>query len=98
MINTGVRNTGRQLTDVTLYPNPNTGYFTVEADLQGISGMNAATYEVLNNVGQLVAKGEIEVKNGMLKQQIRLNDVASGAYFIRLNLGSNSVVKKFNVQ
>jgi hypothetical protein len=98
MLNTGVRNVGHQLTEVNLYPNPNSGYFTIEADVQGISGINKATYELLNNLGQMVSKGDVEVKNGMLKQDVRMNDVANGTYFIRINFGSNSVVKKFNVQ
>ncbi len=98
MVNTGVRNAGHQLTELNLYPNPNTGSFTIEADVQGISGIQNASYEVLNNVGQLVSKGQIEVKNGILKQQISMNEVASGSYFIRVNLGGNSVVKKFDVK
>jgi hypothetical protein len=95
-INTGISHTGRQLTDINLYPNPNSGYFTVEANVDGMT--KEATYEILNNLGQLISKGAIEVKNGNLKKQVSLEGIASGTYFIRVSLDENSVVKKFNVQ
>jgi hypothetical protein len=96
-IGTGIPGSaGRELTEVNLYPNPNSGSFTIDATV-GVN-QKEASYEILNNLGQLIGKGSIEVRNGNLKKNIMMADVASGTYFIRITLGQNSVVKQFNVQ
>lgn len=95
---TGVKELGQQLSDVKLYPNPNNGMFTLEAKLSGAQTDEHAKIEVLNGLGQLIFKENIEIYNGELKKQVTLTGIANGTYYIRLTSGDQSVIKPINVQ
>lgn len=95
---TGVDLVDRQFNDVKLYPNPNNGNFTIEAKFVNITNDANAKIEVLNSVGQLVFKDDVEILNGEMKKDVRLMGVANGTYYIRLSSGSQSVMKPLNIQ
>ncbi|MBL7766578.1 MAG: T9SS type A sorting domain-containing protein [Chitinophagaceae bacterium] len=75
---------------VNVYPNPNQGSFTVEfAEI-----LSDASYEVINNIGAIVASGDL--KN---KQLITLDQAAKGIYFLKIKTAhQGQLVKKIVVQ
>lgn len=83
--------------DVRLYPNPSNGRFTLEAKFATQFDDEHAKIEILNGVGQLIFKEQVEVYGGELKKQITLSGVANGIYYIRLTSGEQSAIKQINI-
>jgi hypothetical protein len=92
---TGVQVVSERMKDVRLYPNPNKGEFIVECDANTAITATNARYEVLNNLGQLVRQGEIEVRSGGFRHSISMSDASDGTYFVRIILGEEQLMKKF---
>jgi hypothetical protein len=79
---------------VTLYPNPNNGAFTItiNADLGDL------LIEVVDLSGRVVYSSmENDVKAGFNKQ-ISLDDIASGAYMLRMTTANGQRIDKIAVQ
>ncbi len=74
---------------LSLFPNPNTGEFTLSGQLAGNSN-NEVNMEVSNMLGQVVYKGKTTPANGALKAQILLDGVPSGSYLLRVNTETGS--------
>ncbi len=75
----GINNSTTNNWQLQLYPNPNTGEFTIETGI-------AMTATVMNSLGQTVLKQElIEGKNA-----ITLNEQAKGVYFIQLKYSGHT--------
>ena len=68
------------ISGLSLYPNPNTGSFTLNAQAN-----EAITFEVLDMPGKVVYKGTAIPQQGTVKQQIILGDnIASGQYILKV--------------
>ena len=75
----------QQLENVTLYPNPTTGFLHIESSLK-------LNYRIFNIQGKLVSKSNNSV------DQIDISDLRSGLYFIELSdaqqtYGFNKIIK-----
>ena len=91
--NTGVGSWSRN-TNVSVFPNPSTGTFTVKGDMGTVSGV--VTIEISNMPGQTVYHQDMTISNGKINERIQLpEDVANGMYLLRLHSGSD--VKIFTV-
>lgn len=88
----------RKFADMRLYPNPNSGSFTLEAKFGNVLNDEHAKVEVLSGVGQLIFKEEVAVYGGELKKDIRLSGIANGTYYIRLTAGDQSAIKPISIQ
>ncbi|MCE3278070.1 MAG: hypothetical protein K0S44_261 [Bacteroidetes bacterium] len=76
-----------------IYPNPNTGMFTVEICRKDIS--ESAQIEVTNSVGQLVYTKIPQVQDGCIKEIMELdNSLPDGIYFIHLKIGQKDQMMK----
>ncbi|HQQ13066.1 MAG TPA: T9SS type A sorting domain-containing protein, partial [Bacteroidales bacterium] len=75
-------------------PNPATNQLTIQ--LNGKAG-NAAFY-LLNYQGQVVYSNENVDVDGVYQQQLDLSTYAKGIYYIRLNSGNTTIVKKVVIQ
>ena len=77
----------------SLYPNPNTGAFTISS--KNISGIN--TIEVIDILGRTI---DVDITKNMSKNNIdfRLNEVREGYYFVIIKNESGENTKlKFNI-
>ena len=74
-------------TEFSIYPNPVSSMLSVSC------GNAEFSYTMLNGMGQVVATG-----NGRGKQQIDVNGLAKGMYFLRLTSGSQVLVEKVVVK
>ena len=63
---------------IKLYPNPNTGIFTIETELP--EDKLPAQLTILNTFGQIVHKGNLTNS----KQELQLNKLPAGMYFLKV--------------
>ncbi|MBK9482756.1 MAG: T9SS type A sorting domain-containing protein [Bacteroidetes bacterium] len=75
--------------EVTLYPNPNHGQFTIELP----KNISEAQIDVVSSLGSTVYTNT--VKNNT---PITIDNISKGIYFVKVNLGSKNVVKKIIVE
>ena len=92
----GVASINDPFENISLYPNPNNGTFTVKGILNGIKDNNVA-FEILNTLGQVVYTSTLNAQNGQLNHMISAN-VADGIYMLRIKADDQSKVFRFVVQ
>lgn len=71
--------------DFSLYPSPAAEVITIQL----VQAIDEATYRIVNHVGQIVKTGIVN------KEEIQLNNIASGMYFIQVKMGVKILTKKF---
>jgi hypothetical protein len=72
---------------VGIAPNPSNGDFTISAS-------EAGTFNIINELGQLVRTIEITEANG---NQVKVENMPNGAYFVTGTLNGEVVTKKVMV-
>jgi len=72
--------------NLTIYPNPTSNKFTIEMD----NLKEPYTLEILNTMGQVVLIKQI---NNPV-EQVDLSGQAAGVYFVKVQTGNNTIVKK----
>jgi PKD repeat protein len=77
-----------------LFPNPNTGQFTVS-----IEGKNAnfLDFELLNTIGQSLMKRRVDFKNGNLQEEFDLGDLPAAVYVLKIAHNGSAMYKKVSV-
>lgn len=73
---------------VRLYPNPNTGFFTVEFTGEMVRG-----FTVTNAMGQVV----ISLATASQRFTFNLNNATSGIYFLHVEVAGHKKVYRFNI-
>ncbi|MES2284136.1 MAG: SBBP repeat-containing protein [Bacteroidota bacterium] len=74
---------------VKIYPNPNSGLFTLEINMVHITEhASQANVEVLNSIGQIVYNKLTSFEKGYINEHIELEDsVPTGIYFLQVTIG-----------
>ena len=83
---TAVKSIDKNSNQINIYPNPASNKFTIEMD----NLKEPYTLEILNTMGQVVLNKQITNKI----EQIDLSGQAAGVYFVKVQTGNNTVVKK----
>lgn len=76
---------------LNVYPNPNSGTFTI--DMSTSEGTSVA-FKLTDVKGSVVWSAEPGVVEGNFKQQVTLNNQAEGVYFLTITAGEHSTVRK----
>lgn len=77
---------------MNIYPNPSEGNFQVEYKLTETANIHL---QVFNEAGQVVRKiSSSEQDAGTYIEQMRLNDVAAGLYFVRIQISDTSITRR----
>ena len=76
-----------ELATTSLYPNPNSGLFSIKVDQELIG----SSYQILDNLGRLIDKGIIRE----LSQDFNLSDQPKGVY--RIQVSNDRAFKTLNV-
>ena len=76
-------------TEITVYPNPNTGLFRITGSLDG-----NVTIDLVNLLGEKIAVIYQGGSNSNFNQEVDFTDVANGIYFVRVNSNQGTVLKK----
>ena len=83
-LNTAVGNTSPEFSNIDLFPNPNNGSFTVKGTLENVTD-GVATLEVTNAIGQLVHTQLANIVNRQLEQSVKVSDMPTGIYLLRIS-------------
>lgn len=75
--------------EITIYPNPNKGFFTLNFD----NLIEDATIEVIDVSGRIVLKTKVEDSTS-LEQNIDLTSAAKGVYIVLVKSNTSSMTKK----
>ncbi|MEO6166155.1 MAG: fibronectin type III domain-containing protein, partial [Chitinophagales bacterium] len=81
--------------DVLIYPNPNHGSFSITIKNCADSDV---TIDVLNLLGQVVQHIPKQTINNESSEQINLEPTAAGVYFVKIQQGNETIVKKVVVE
>jgi len=77
--------------NINIYPNPNTGQFILEMDLQKNTSISIKLYQI---TGQFIFKEDISNANGIYSQQIDLSNHAKGMYYVQIVTNNKVFTKK----
>ncbi len=78
-----------------VYPNPNTGSFTIRGKM---ANGNIADIEVINVIGQPLFDDNVVIQNGEFEKKIFMGNAATGIYFIRVKTENWNEVIRFSVE
>ena len=95
--NVGVSSVAAPLNNVALYPNPNSGTFTVKGNVTGINN-SAVSIEILNAIGQVIYSGNAAVQNDQLDKTIDLQNIPDGIYLLHISEQDQSKTFRFSIQ
>jgi PKD repeat protein len=75
--------------NIRIFPNPGSGLFTLDLNQ---ANLNSPSYDVkvYNILGELVHQSFKEIDQGKLHEELDLQNLPSGAYYLRLNSGHTS--------
>ncbi|MFL5752863.1 MAG: T9SS type A sorting domain-containing protein, partial [Bacteroidia bacterium] len=75
---------------VLVYPNPTTGRFSVDINLEDVNG-SKTEIKVINSVGQVIYTKSIAANEHAIRETIELeNSLPTGIYFLQVNTGVKS--------
>ena len=94
--NVGVANVTASLENIGLFPNPNSGNFTVKGLLTENNG--PVTFDITNLVGQVVYTEQATFNSTELNKTISLKNIPDGVYVLRITQDGQSKIFRFSVQ
>ena len=93
---TSISQVNSSINELQLIPNPNKGMFTVKGMISG--DVETVEMTICDVVGQVVYKGNAEVKAGKLDKDIQLGtNLADGMYLLNMKTGTEKQVIRFSV-
>lgn len=95
--NTSVADVAASISNVELFPNPNTGLFTLKCEMSGID-VSELSISVVNAVGQVMHQETATLTNGSLNKALKINELVPGVYMLQLNAEGTSKTIRFSVQ
>ncbi len=93
--NVGVANISAGFSNIGLFPNPNSGTFTIKGQLEST---DQVTFEITNLLGQVMFRDETSVTDNELNKTIDLQHIPNGIYLLRLYQNGASKIFRFSVQ
>jgi hypothetical protein len=83
--------------ELGVFPNPvQDGELTVR--LRGVGSASVAEAQLLNALGQVVRRAQLNVRNGAADQQIDTHQLSHGVYTLRVLIGGETLMRKVVVQ
>jgi trimeric autotransporter adhesin len=95
---TAVQQLASQNSSITLYPDPNSGTFTIKGSLNTILDQKVSL-SVTNMLGQVVYENSLVVHNGVLNTRVSLqSSLPQGLYLLNIISGTQNELTKFVIQ
>jgi hypothetical protein len=94
--NVGVAEIASMFSDLALYPNPNTGTFSIKGAMDNSIG-NSARVEVLNTLGQIVYSGPVSMQGNAIEQTVNMEQMPNGVYLLRISADGGSRSLRFSI-
>ena len=92
--NPGIRDIKMHDISVSVFPNPNTGRFTIKVNSKKSERLQLM---IFNGLGSLVAQEQID-GSGNISRDIDLGHLSKGMYYLRLQSDKDVVMKKIIIQ
>ena len=90
---TGIKTNAKETAQVSVYPNPSAGVFTL--NLTNVSaGVSKAQISISNILGDVIYSTQEQVNNNSITKEIDLQSTANGAYFMKVMVGDKSYTSK----
>ena len=85
---------------LSIYPNPNSGIFTLVADFstQNFAISLLTTLEIYNYNGELIVSKQIISANGIIREIIDIGIQPSGIYLIKISSEENQITQKLIIE
>jgi len=83
------------LEDFQLFPNPNTGQFTLIMEGESRAEMN---FRMMNILGQVIHQEPLDFSSGHLRKRFVMNGLASGTYLIELRSEDEVMYRKIIIE
>jgi hypothetical protein len=81
---------------VKVYPNPATDQLNLDVNLANSANV---TYQIVNSLGQTVLENNLgNLTNGEHNQSVNISDLASGFYYVQINIDGNIISKKLTIK
>jgi Secretion system C-terminal sorting domain len=78
----------------SIYPNPATGEFTVNV----VGANDDVTIEMYNSIGQKVLEKVIKIENNIVNEQIAIDELREGIYFVNIKVGERVETQKLIIE
>lgn len=88
----GIENLNSFSNLVTLFPNPSKGMMTLYV---ASSAATELSFDVYNNVGQLIASEKLERTGNSFSKQLDYSSIQAGNYVMHLSMNGQSATKRF---
>jgi hypothetical protein len=91
----GITENSSEVTELNLFPNPANSHFNlifVNEKAEQVS------VEITNALGQNVKKVSLENTKGVVNHNVDITNIEAGVYFVKVNVGSRSSIKKLTIQ
>ncbi len=95
--NVGIANALPAFGNIELFPNPNSGAFTIKGEYSASNNANVGV-TIFDAVGRVVYSGAISVANGNIEKSIDLKNIVEGVYLLRLSGEGQSNTLRFTVE
>ena len=94
----GVTNVASGLDNIDLFPNPNSGSFSIQGDMRN-TDITGVTFQVYNLLGQLILADNATVQNTKLNKSFEINSIPDGVYLMNItgDEGQSKIIR-FTVQ
>ncbi len=95
-VTAGIKNYNNNSTDITVYPNPNNGVFTIS--VKALSNENNTDIILTDLTGRVVYKEQLDTHTGSGSLPVNTSNLEKGTYFIQISNSQSNTVKKVIVQ
>ena len=91
----GIKEQSKEVASLNIFPNPAKSAFNISLTNEKADGVN---YEIMNALGQTVKKETLSTEKGEVNYAIDISNIPSGVYFVKVNVGNATSVKKLTIQ
>lgn len=79
------------ISNVKVYPNPNSGLFTLEMNIDKLQNLNV---ELISTTGKIIFNEALDNKIGNYRKELDISHYAKGIYFLNLSNGNQTATYK----
>lgn len=91
----GITENSSEVAELNLFPNPASNNFNLVFVNEKSEQVSV---EITNALGQLVKKENLANTKGLVNQNVNIVGMEAGVYFVKVNVGARSSIKKLTIQ
>lgn len=91
----GITENSKEVAELNLFPNPANENFNLIFVNENATNVNV---EITNAIGQTVKKENLPSSKGVVNHSFNVSDLKAGIYFVKVNVGDKSSIRKLTIQ